>query len=78
MSGAALDRLATVMRAADTVRHDGTPQAAGPPPVSVGLSRMSRKDQEAQMAGVTLHATFFGQARDSHGGGADRSGGSGA
>ncbi len=45
----ALDRLATVVRAADTDRHDLAPQAAGLLALSVGLSRQYRDDQ-AQLA----------------------------
>ncbi|TGV75229.1 sulfurtransferase, partial [Mesorhizobium sp. M2D.F.Ca.ET.145.01.1.1] len=42
----ALDRLATIVRAADTARLDLVPQAAGFLAASLGLSRMFRDDLE--------------------------------
>jgi hypothetical protein len=44
LSTPALERLATVGRAADTDRHDLAPQAAGLLALSVGLSRQYRDD----------------------------------
>lgn len=44
LSAPALERLATVVRAADTDRHDLAPQAAGLLAVSVGMSRLFRDD----------------------------------
>lgn len=60
----ALSRLATVVRAADTNRHDLAPEAAGLLALSVGLSRQY-KDDHAQLAvGLTLYDALFRWARD--------------
>ena len=50
----ALDRMATVIRGADTDRHDLAPQAAGLLALSVGLSRMFRDDLQQLEAGIAL------------------------
>ncbi|MES2968465.1 MAG: sulfurtransferase/chromate resistance protein [Pseudomonadota bacterium] len=60
----ALDRLATVIRAADTDRHEASPQAAGLLAVSVGLSRLYRDDLEQLEAGMTLYDALYRWARD--------------
>lgn len=60
----ALDRLATVVRAADTDRHDLAPQAAGLLAISVGLSRLFRDDLEQLEAGITLYDALYRWARD--------------
>ncbi|MFY0632503.1 MAG: chromate resistance protein [Vannielia sp.] len=60
----ALDRLATVIRAADTDRHDLSPQAAGLLALSVGLSRQYRDDQAQLTAGLTLYDALYRWARD--------------
>jgi hypothetical protein len=60
----ALDRLATVVRAADTDRHALAPQAAGLLAVSVGLSRLFRDDLARLEAGMTLHGALYASARD--------------
>ena len=60
----ALDRLATVVRAADTDRHDLAPQAAGLLAVSVGLSRQYRDDQAQLDAGLSLYDALYRWARD--------------
>ncbi|MBO9445140.1 sulfurtransferase/chromate resistance protein [Ruegeria sp. R14_0] len=60
----ALDRLATVVRAADTNRHDLAPEAAGLLAVSVGLSRQYRDDHEALAAGMHLYDALYRWARD--------------
>lgn len=62
----ALDRLATVIRGADTDRHDLAPQAAGLLAVSVGLSRMFRDDLQQLEAGVALYDALYRWARDGH------------
>ena len=62
----ALDRLATVIRAADTDRHDLAPQAAGLLALSVGLSRQYRDDQAQLAAGLPLYDAFYRWARDGH------------
>nr|WP_255731933.1 chromate resistance protein ChrB domain-containing protein [Ruegeria sp. Ofav3-42] len=60
----ALDRLATVVRAADTNRHDLAPEAAGLLAVSVGLSRQYRDDHENLAAGLHLYDALYRWARD--------------
>ncbi|WP_037306966.1 chromate resistance protein ChrB domain-containing protein [Ruegeria halocynthiae] len=61
---AALDRLATVVRAADTNRHDLAPEAAGLLAVSVGLSRQYRDDHQNLAAGMHLYDALYRWARD--------------
>jgi rhodanese-related sulfurtransferase len=60
----ALDRMATVIRAADTDRHDLAPQAAGLLALSVGLSRMFRDDLQQLAAGLALYDALYRWARD--------------
>ena len=60
----ALDRLALVVRAADTDRHDLSPQAAGLLAVSVGLSRQYRDDLPQLEAGMALYDALYRWARD--------------
>ncbi|MES0827234.1 sulfurtransferase/chromate resistance protein [Ruegeria sp. SCP11] len=60
----ALDRLATVIRAADTNRHDLAPEAAGLLAVSVGLSRQYRDDHQNLAAGLHLYDALYRWARD--------------
>jgi hypothetical protein len=62
----ALDRLALVVRAADTDRHDLSPQAAGLLAISVGLSRQYRDDLEQLEAGMALYDALYRWARDGH------------
>ena len=64
LSTPALDRLATVVRGADTDRHDLAPQAAGLLAISVGLSRMFRDDLEQLAVGMTLYDALYRWARD--------------
>lgn len=61
-----LDRLATVVRGADTDRHDLAPQAAGLLALSVGLSRMYRDDLAQLEAGIALYDALYRWARDGH------------
>lgn len=60
----ALDRLARVIRAADTNKHDLAPQAAGLLALSVGLSRQYRDDQAQLDAGMTIYDALYRWARD--------------
>jgi rhodanese-related sulfurtransferase len=62
----ALDRMATVIRGADTDRHDLAPQAAGLLALSVGLSRMFRDDLQQLEAGVAVYDALYRWARDGH------------
>ncbi|MDB5665452.1 chromate resistance protein ChrB domain-containing protein, partial [Cypionkella sp.] len=61
-----LQRLAQVVRAADTDRHDLSPQAAGLLAISVGLSRQFRNDLEQLDVGMTLYDALYRWARDGH------------
>lgn len=60
----ALDRLARVIRAADTNRHDLAPEAAGLLALSVGLSRQYRDDQHQLEAGLPFYDALYRWARD--------------
>lgn len=60
----ALDRLAAVIRGADTDRHDIAPQAAGLLAVSVGLSRQFKDDLDQLDAGMVVYDALYRWARD--------------
>ena len=60
----ALARLAQVVRAADTNRHDLAPEAAGLLALSVGLSRQYRDDLAQVDAGMALYDALYRWARD--------------
>lgn len=62
----ALDRMAPVIRGADTDRHDLAPQAAGLLALSVGLSRQYRYDLAQLEAGMVLYDALYRWARDAH------------
>ncbi|MGI9450863.1 MAG: chromate resistance protein ChrB domain-containing protein [Geminicoccaceae bacterium] len=59
-----LSRLATIVRGADTNRHDLAPEAAGLLAASLGLSRMYRDDLAQLEAGMLLYDAFYRWARD--------------
>ena len=59
-----LDRIATVIRGADTGRPDLAPEAPGLLAASLGLSRMYADDLEQLAAGMTLYDAFYRWARD--------------
>lgn len=59
-------RLATIVRGADTDRHDIASQAAGLLAASLGLSRMYRDDLRQLEAGMGLYDAFYRWARDAH------------
>ncbi|HEY6431260.1 MAG TPA: sulfurtransferase/chromate resistance protein [Acetobacteraceae bacterium] len=63
----ALDRLATIVRAADTARLDLAPQAAGLLAASLGFSRMYRDDLTQLGAAMGLYDAFYRWARDAVG-----------
>lgn len=67
----ALDALATVVRAADTDRHDLAPEAAGLLAISVGLSRAHRDDLAQLDAGMGLYDALYRWVRDGRGEGHD-------
>ena len=60
----ALDRLALIVRGADTARLDLAPEAAGLLAASLGLSRMFSDDLEQLDAGMQLYDAFYRWARD--------------
>jgi hypothetical protein len=60
----ATQRLATIVRGADTDRLDLAPEAAGLMAASLGLSRMYRDDLEQLHAGMHLYDAFYRWARD--------------
>jgi len=64
LSTPALSRLATIIRGADTNRHDLAPESAGLLAASLGLSRMYRDDQRQLDAGLALYDAFYRWARD--------------
>lgn len=66
LHGDALDRLALVVRGADTDRHDLAPQAAGLLAISVGLSRQYRDDLAQLEAGMPVYDALYRWARDGH------------
>ena len=59
-----LNRLATIVRGADTSRHDLAPESAGLVAASLGLSRMYADDLEQLDAGMLLYDAFYRWARD--------------
>jgi rhodanese-related sulfurtransferase len=60
----AMQRLATMVRAADTARLDLVPEAHGLLAASLGLSRMYDDDLQQLDAGMTLYDAFFLWCRD--------------
>lgn len=63
----ALDRLATIVRGADTARLDLAPEAAGLLAASLGLSRIYADDLEQLEAGMSLYDAFYRWAREATG-----------
>lgn len=63
----ALNRLAAIVRGADTARLDLAPEAAGLLAASLGLSRMYASDLEQLEAGMGLYDAFYRWARDATG-----------
>lgn len=64
LASEALTRLATIIRGADTDRHDLAPQAAGLLAASLGLSRMYRDDLEQLDASMMLYDALYRWCRD--------------
>lgn len=62
-----LDRLATMVRAADTGRLDLSPEAPGLLAASLGLSRMFDDDLEQLNAGMLVYDAFYRWCRDATG-----------
>jgi rhodanese-related sulfurtransferase len=66
-----LDKMAQVIRAADTNRHDLAPEAAGLLALSVGMSRQYRNDQEQLSQAMPIYDALYRWARDGAGEGHD-------
>ncbi|AGK58335.1 hypothetical protein HYPDE_33313 [Hyphomicrobium denitrificans 1NES1] len=64
LSVPALDRVATIVRGADTARPDLAPEAAGLLAASLGFSRMYRDDLEQLTAAMALYDAVYRWARD--------------
>jgi rhodanese-related sulfurtransferase len=64
LSTPSLERLATMIRAADTGRLDLSPEAPGLLAASLGLSRMYDDDLEQLSAGMLLYDAFYRWCRD--------------
>ncbi|WP_024520407.1 sulfurtransferase/chromate resistance protein [Bradyrhizobium sp. Tv2a-2] len=64
LSTPALERLATMVRAADTARLDLSPEAPGLLAASLGLSRMYDDDLRQLDAGLPLYDAFYRWCRD--------------
>ncbi len=67
LTSPALDRLATIVRGADTAALDLAPQAAGLLAASLGFSRMYRDDLEQLAASLPLYDAFYRWCRDAVG-----------
>lgn len=59
----ALDRIAAIVRGADTDRHDFAPQAAGLEAIFSGLSYNSQDDQELLALGITIYDGLYSWAK---------------
>ncbi|GAC1335360.1 MAG: chromate resistance protein [Beijerinckiaceae bacterium] len=64
LSTPALDRLAMIVRGADTARPDLAPEAPGLLAASLGLSRMFSEDLAQLEAGMLLYDSFYRWCRD--------------
>jgi hypothetical protein len=71
MGEPALDRLATIVRGADTARLDLAPEAAGLFAISLGLSRNFANDHEMLRHGLVIYDALYAWCRhcqdESHG-----------
>lgn len=67
LSAPPLERLATMVRAADTARLDLLPEAPGLLAASLGLSRMFDDDLEQLNAGMLLYDALYRWCRDATG-----------
>ena len=64
LQGDAMNRLAEIVRGADTGRPDLAPESAGLLAASLGLSRMHADDLEQLEAGMALYDAFWRWCRD--------------
>jgi rhodanese-related sulfurtransferase len=66
LKSAPLDRLATIVRGADTARLDLAPQSAGLLAASLGFSRMYRDDLAQLEASMALYDAMYRWCRDAN------------
>jgi AraC-like DNA-binding protein len=64
LNDSALDRVATIVRGADTDRHDFAPQAAGLEAIFSGLSYNSKSDQELLELGIIIYDGLYSWAKN--------------
>ena len=64
LQNAALDRLAAIVRGADTARPDLAPQAPGLLAISLGLSRLIDDDLKQLEAGLLIYDALYLWCRD--------------
>jgi AraC-like DNA-binding protein len=62
----ALDRMAAIVRGADTDRHDFAPQSAGLEAIFSGLSYNIRDDKRLLDLGITIYDGLYTWAKDLH------------
>jgi len=62
----ALDRVAAIVRGADTDRHDFAPQAAGLEAIFSGLAYNIKNDQELLELGMTIYDGLYSWAKHLH------------
>jgi hypothetical protein len=67
LSDPALQRLAVIVRAADTARLDLAPQAAGLLAISLGLARLYRDDQTMLAQGMLIYDALYAWCQSGHG-----------
>lgn len=67
LEDAALDRLATIVRGADTDRHDLAPQCAGLLAISLGMGRLHRDDHALLAAMFPVYDALHAWCREVQG-----------
>jgi rhodanese-related sulfurtransferase len=67
LSYPALDKVAMIVRGADTARLDLAPEAAGLLAISLGLSRIYQNDLKQLEAGMAVYDALYAWARDGQG-----------
>jgi hypothetical protein len=66
LKDAALDRIAAIVRGADTDRHDFAPQSAGLEAIFSGLAHNIRDDEELLEIGMTIYDGLYSWAKHLH------------
>ncbi|MDB5129349.1 chromate resistance protein ChrB domain-containing protein [Mucilaginibacter sp.] len=66
LKDAALNRIATIVRGADTDRHDFVPQSAGLEAIFSGLAYNIKDDQELLEFGMTIYDGLYSWAKHLH------------